>query len=85
MKAMNHEPMNHPKGTPALKAGKRSVKDSRIYNARRGDQREFTNVLNALVNYNFIEKRGKGEYAVTDPLLRQINLTPLLRKLPRVQ
>lgn len=42
--------------------------------------REFTNALNALVNYNFIEKRGKGEYTVTDPLLRQINLTPLLRR-----
>jgi hypothetical protein len=42
--------------------------------------REFTNALNALVNYNFVEKRGKGEYTVTDPLLRQINLTPLLRR-----
>ena len=39
MKAVNHEPMNHPKGTLTLKAGRRSVKDSRICNARRGGER----------------------------------------------
>ena|GEM_PF-4622111 len=42
--------------------------------------RELMNALNSLVGYNFVERRGRGEYGIADPILRQVDMVPLLRR-----
>ena len=42
--------------------------------------RELMNALNSLVGYNFVERRGRGEYGIADSILRQVDMVPLLRR-----
>ncbi|GAB6948103.1 hypothetical protein JCM16161A_22330 [Vulcanisaeta sp. JCM 16161] len=41
------------------------------------------NALNALINYNFIEKVREGEYRLIDPMLREVDYDELIRKYSR--
>jgi AAA+ ATPase superfamily predicted ATPase len=52
---------------------------SAILGVEVGD-RELVNALNSLVGYNFVERRGRGEYGIADPILRQVDMVPLLRR-----
>lgn len=45
--------------------------------------REFVNALEALVNYNFVERVGEGVYRLADPLLREIDYDALIRRYSR--
>ncbi|MGC8543479.1 MAG: AAA family ATPase [Vulcanisaeta sp.] len=52
--------------------------------SREVGDRELVNVLNALINYNFIEKVKEGEYRLVDPMLREIDYDELIRKYSRI-
>ncbi|WP_243674489.1 ATP-binding protein [Vulcanisaeta distributa] len=45
--------------------------------------REFVNALNALINYNFVERVREGEYRLIDPMLREVDYDELIRKYSR--
>ena len=45
--------------------------------------REFVNALEALVNYNFVERVGEGVYRLADPLLREVDYDALIRRYSR--
>jgi hypothetical protein len=43
------------------------------------DDKELSLALDSLVGNNFIEKVGRGEYRIIDPLLRKIDYSKILK------